>query len=117
MVYDDATSLASGCSLLQIWAWEHISVTHPLGLRFKPVGALFVMMYNQVASQLMLGKLESYRQALDDMDAVVWRPYRLCDPWSEDAFEVPNLFMRRFLLGRTLLCDKEVHPSSGLLIV
>lgn len=31
----------------------------------------------------------------------MWRPYRLCEPWPEDGFEVPYLFLSRFLLGRT----------------
>lgn len=71
-------------------------MTHPLGLRFRTIGALFVMMYNQVTSQPMLEKLEYWRHTLDDMDIVVWRPYRVYEPWTEDAFEVPHLFMRKF---------------------
>lgn len=101
MVYDDATGLASRCTLLQIWAWDHIAVACPLGPRFRLVGAPFMMMYNQVASQSMLWKLYYLRRVMDDMDTVVWRPYQLCESWAGDSFEVPHLFMRRFLLGRT----------------
>lgn len=73
----------------------------PIGERFKPVGEPYVMMYSLVTSQPMLEKLEYWRQALDDMDIVVWRLYQLYEPWPEDGFEVPYLFLSRFLLGRT----------------
>ncbi|XP_059071254.1 serine/threonine-protein phosphatase 7 long form homolog [Cryptomeria japonica] len=99
VIYDDVASLAFGCTLLQIWAWEHIAVTRLIGEIFRLAGAPYVMMYIKVTSHPMLEKLEYWRRALDDMDTVVWRLYRLCEPWPEDGFEVPYLFLSRFLLG------------------
>lgn len=72
VVYRGRGSLAVGVTLLHIWAWEHLPVTRPLSLRFRVVDQLYMFMYSGMMSQPHLGKLEWWRRALDDLDAVIW---------------------------------------------
>lgn len=59
-----------------------------------------MFMYSGMMSQPHLGKLEWWRRALDDLDAVIWRAYLECEPWDDDAEALPYVFMARFLIGR-----------------
>lgn len=55
--------------------------------------------YSGPIIQPHLGKTEYWRQILDDMDEVIWRPYRFIEPWVEDDDEMVYFFSPRFLLG------------------
>lgn len=56
-----------------------------------------------------LGKLEFWRQALDDLDTVISRAYIECEPWDDDVEALPYVFMTRFLIGHTsYLLERQV---------
>lgn len=38
---------------------------------------------------------------IDEIDNVVWRPYRDCEEWEDDAVELPYVFQSRYLIGST----------------
>lgn len=59
--YLGAMSVSAGVTLLQIWAWEHIVVTHPMEDRDHPVGMPYVFGYTGLVVQHKLGKLEYWR--------------------------------------------------------
>lgn len=60
-------------------------------------------------SQPHLGKLDFWRQALDDLDIVIWRPYIKCEPWEDDVEALPYVFMTQYFIGHTsYLVERQV---------
>lgn len=68
-------------------------MTRSVSLRFWAVDQPYMFMYSGMMSQPHLGKLEWWRQALDDLDAMIWRPYLECEPWEDDTEALPYVFM------------------------
>lgn len=58
VVYLGYMSLLAGVTLLQVWAWEHISAARPLVDRDRPVGRAYSYGYTGIVVQCKLGKLE-----------------------------------------------------------
>ena len=50
VVYRDGASLSAGVTLLHVWAWEHMSITCPVHMRFRGVGQPFVHLYSSILS-------------------------------------------------------------------
>lgn len=96
VVYQRATSLSVGITLLQVWAWEHIAVTRPLEDKERPVFG-----YADIVVQGKLGKLEYWCRVLDDLDSLIWRSYLDCEPWPKDDREMPFVYTSRYLIGQT----------------
>lgn len=101
VVYHEISSLGVGITLLHIWAWEHLLISRPMCLRFRAIDQLYVYMYGGMMTQPRLGKLEYWRRALDELDIVIWHPYRGCKQWEDNAEMMPSVFMGWFLIGRT----------------
>ncbi|GLJ24294.1 hypothetical protein SUGI_0463500 [Cryptomeria japonica] len=40
------------------------------------------------------------RRVLDEVDIVIWRPYRECEQWEDDAVDLPYTFRSRYPIGR-----------------
>lgn len=70
-MYRGSSSLAARVTLLQIWALEHIAVTWSLTHRQRPKSRPYIHMYHHRLVQRKLGKLEYWRQVLDDLDIVI----------------------------------------------
>lgn len=45
--------------------------------------------YSGTVVQQRLGKVEYWQQVLDDVDAVIWRPYTDCEAWATNHLEMP----------------------------
>lgn len=58
VVYLGAASLSVEVTLLQIWAWEHITVTQPIAERDRLFGRPYVFEYLGGVFHHKLGKLE-----------------------------------------------------------
>ena len=54
--------------------------------------------YLGVLVQPYLGKDRVLARMTDDMNEVVWRPYRYTEPWDEDEDEMGYFFCPQFLL-------------------
>lgn len=40
---------------------------------------------------------------IDEVDNVVWMPYRDCEEWEDDVVELPYVFRSRYLIRRMLV--------------
>lgn len=52
-------------------------------------------------TQPHLGKIDFWRQQLDDLIAIVWRPYRSLEPWDDWWLVHRDLFVMHPLIGRS----------------
>ena len=78
----------------------------------------YMYTYFGAIMQPHLGKIEYWRQMLDDIDEVVWRPYRFIEPWAEDDNEMVYFFSLRYFLGRVpsvikQFCFKQMVRQFG----
>lgn len=62
VAYLDGRSLGCGATLLQIWAWEHIVICHPVGACALPTDRPYVYMYDGSIVQTHMGHLSYWRQ-------------------------------------------------------
>ena len=74
--------------------------------------------YFGVIMEPHLGKIEYWWHILDDIDEVVWRPYRFIEPWVEDDNEMVYFFSLRYLHGWVpsmieQFCSKKVVRQFG----
>ena len=74
--------------------------------------------YSSVTIQPHLGKTEYWQCILDDIDEVVWRPYRFTKPWVEDDDEMVYFFGLRCFLSQVLVviekfCFRKVVRQFG----
>ena len=83
-MYGEGASLLAGVTLLHIWAWEHISITCPIHMRFRGVGQPYVHLYSSIFSQPKLGNLEHWPYVFDTLDTMTWRPYLDYEVWDDD---------------------------------
>lgn len=84
---------------MQVWAYEHLSMTQPIHFRGRGHGHNFIHLYDMITSQPRIGRLEYWHRVIDEIDSVVWRSYRECEEWEDDAVELPYVFRRRYLIG------------------
>ncbi|XP_059074756.1 disease resistance protein RPV1 [Cryptomeria japonica] len=70
VVYDDGASLSIGCTLLQVWCWEYIVVTHPVPDRVRGDGQSFVYFYKGIITQCKLGWF--WYTSPDTVKALYW---------------------------------------------
>lgn len=54
-----------------------------------------------ITSQPWIGKLDYWRQVIDDNDNVIWRLYLDCEAEEEDVTNLLFCFRRRYLIGQT----------------
>ncbi|GLJ50602.1 hypothetical protein SUGI_1078020 [Cryptomeria japonica] len=83
-----------------VWAYEHLPVTRLIHFRGRGHRRSFVHLYDMITSQPRIGRLEHWRQVIDDIDVIIWRPYLGCEEWEDDAVELPYTFRSRYLIGR-----------------
>lgn len=61
-----------------------------------------------------MGRLEYWHRVIDEIDTVVWRPYRECKEWEDDVVELPYTFKSRYLIGRmTYVLERQLVDRVG----
>ncbi|GLJ54056.1 hypothetical protein SUGI_1157090 [Cryptomeria japonica] len=100
IVYREGKSMAAGVLVLQIWAWEHIPVYRPIVDDSREAHQPIVCHYSGYATQPHLGKTNYWRRQLDDLIAIVWRPYRGLELWDDWRTQRKDMFMTRPLIGK-----------------
>lgn len=83
IVYKEGKSMVVGVLILQVWAWEHLLVCRPIADDSREPRQLVVYRYVVYVTQPHLGKTYFWWRQLDDLIAVVWRPYRGLEPWDD----------------------------------
>ena len=89
MAYSGGLSISVGVTLLQIWAYKHISVFWPV-VDWELVDDMpYVYSYRGVLAQGPLGYVTYFHHQLDTLDQFIWRPYIDCPGWEDDEVHLP----------------------------
>lgn len=79
-------------TLLQVWAYEHLSVTCLIHFRGRGHVRNYVHLYDMITSQPRIGRQEYWCRVIEEIDSVVWRPYLDCEEWEDNAVELSYVF-------------------------
>jgi hypothetical protein len=102
VVYREAKSMAAGVYVLQVWAWEHLPITRPICEDMRQPLEPYICRYRGTVTQPALGKTDQWRASLDDLSAVIWRPWRLTEAWDDAEQQLSHMFTPRALIGRII---------------
>lgn len=100
-VYLGGCEISAGVTLLQIWAYKHITMIRLICYMGRGARQSYVHMYSMLVSKHWLGKMDYWGHVIDDIDIVIWQPYLDCEPWEEGETNLPYYYQTRCLIGRT----------------
>lgn len=83
-----------------IWAWEHVAILCPPIERPQLVdGMPYVYYYVGALLQSHYGETGWWRHRIDTMIVFIWRPYRDCGQWEDEADHFSFCQKYRYLIG------------------
>lgn len=101
IVYRDGWSMVASVYILQVWAWEHLPICRSVVDDSREIEQPIIYRYADYIMQPHLGKTDFWQRQLDNLIAIVWRPYRGLEPWDDWRLVRKDLFDMRPLIGRS----------------
>lgn len=85
IVYLGYHSISCGVTLLQTWAWEHISISRPvIHVDLQP-SEPYAFKYTTSIRHRGSGNTLYWRHHFDILQHFIWRPYLDCPDWHDDV--------------------------------